>query len=91
MSPGINNCDYVVAVREPAWWPKRRSSIYLFSHCDYGWIVKKLKGHLPKIGATFEGNHARSITSDDIGFIPSEIPLYRVVYVIRKPIEKAHQ
>ncbi|WP_062662106.1 S24/S26 family peptidase [Grimontia celer] len=83
MSPTLNTDDYVVAIRQPKWWPKKRDQIYLFDHPSMGWMVKRFQKTTLGSFFTFRGEHPFSISEEAIGPIDNQLPLYRLVMAVK--------
>ncbi|WP_325892408.1 S24/S26 family peptidase [Grimontia sp. NTOU-MAR1] len=79
MSPTLNTDDYIVAVRQPTWWPKKRDQIYVFDHPSMGWMVKRFQKTTLGSFITFRGDNPLSISEEAIGPIDNQLPLYRMV------------
>lgn len=83
MSPTLNTDDYVIAIRQPKWWPKKRGQIYLFDHPSMGWMVKRFERIVLDSFLTFKGDNIFSISTESIGLIDGNQLIYRVMTIVK--------
>jgi signal peptidase I len=86
MLPEYKEGDFVV-INEIPFFIRHlsKNNVIIFSHTEYGILIKKIDSVLPGGGFFVSGTHKNSLDSSKLGYIPISAVKGRVIWHIRKP------
>ena len=85
MLPEYKEGDFVV-INEIAFFIKhlKIKDVIIFSHPNYGLLIKNIDSILPGVGFFVSGTHNNSLNSNKLGYIPITDVKGKVIWHIRK-------
>jgi len=82
MLPELADGDFVIVNR--LFWSLKPREVIVANHIRYAQIIKRVKSYLPDKGILLEGISDRSVSSEQMGWIPRDQVVGKVIFSVKR-------